>query len=194
MTGMHIDRNTLVLIHVATWPLVHTLTLKPLCVEQIKSDHTHSCAPFSCVLGDPPPPQTVPLSRLAPRLRRSVEGLNLELEGVFVSETPEDQHKVSMFKYSQSAWVPAGLVSLSQPSMDPLDSPIDRQLAHISLQWPVSHSLTVPSPCSPVRSWMSQMATEPQFLPRGAAVVPRVSPPLPRSTLLCSLHLSLPVP
>lgn len=151
---------------------------------------------FSC-LWCPPPPQTVPLtplSRLAPRLRRSVEGLNLELEGVFVSETPEDQHKVSMFKYSQSAWVPAGLVSLSQPSMDPLDSPIDRQLAHISLQWPVSHSLTVPSPCSPVRSWMSQMATEPQFLPRGAAVVPRVSPPLPRSTLLCSLHLSLPVP
>lgn len=54
-------------------------------------------------------PQTVPLSRLAPRLRRSVEGLNLELEGVFVSETPEDQHKVSMFKYSISAWVPAGL-------------------------------------------------------------------------------------
>uniref|UniRef100_A0A8C7IWA0 Family with sequence similarity 117 member A n=1 Tax=Oncorhynchus kisutch TaxID=8019 RepID=A0A8C7IWA0_ONCKI len=157
MTGMHIDRNTLVLICVATWPLVHTLTLKPLCVEQIKSDHTHSCAPFSCVLGDPPPPpppQTVPLSRLAPRLRRSVEGLNLELEGVFVSETPEDQHK-------------------------PLDPSSDSQLALISLQWPVSHSLTVPSPCSPVRSWMSQMATEPQFLPRGAAVVPRVNPPLP---------------
>lgn len=36
----------------------------------------------------------VPLNRLAPRLQRSVEGLNLELEGVFVSEKPEDQHEV----------------------------------------------------------------------------------------------------
>ncbi|GAA6100690.1 protein FAM117A [Tachysurus ichikawai] len=36
----------------------------------------------------------LPLSRLAPRLRRSVEGLNLELEGVFVSETAEQQHKI----------------------------------------------------------------------------------------------------
>ncbi|KAM9457442.1 protein FAM117A isoform 1-T3 [Clarias gariepinus] len=36
----------------------------------------------------------LPLSRLAPRLRRSVEGLNLELEGVFVSETVEEQHKI----------------------------------------------------------------------------------------------------
>lgn len=38
----------------------------------------------------------IPLSRLAPRLRRSVEGLNLELEGVFVSETAKEQHKVSV--------------------------------------------------------------------------------------------------
>lgn len=60
MTGMHIDRNTLVLIHVATWPLVHTLTLKPLCVEQIKSDHTHSCAPFFVSLVPPPPPDGAP--------------------------------------------------------------------------------------------------------------------------------------
>lgn len=37
----------------------------------------------------------LPLSRLAPRLRRSVEGLNLELEEVFVSEKPDDQHGVS---------------------------------------------------------------------------------------------------
>lgn len=39
-------------------------------------------------------PQTLPLlplNRLAPRLRRSVEGLNLELEEVFVSEKPDDQ-------------------------------------------------------------------------------------------------------
>lgn len=36
----------------------------------------------------------LPLNRLAPRLRRSVEGLNLELEEVFVSEKSEDQHEV----------------------------------------------------------------------------------------------------
>lgn len=36
----------------------------------------------------------MPLNRLAPRLRRSVEGLNLELEEVFVSEKPDDQHEV----------------------------------------------------------------------------------------------------
>lgn len=43
-------------------------------------------------------PQTMPLmplNRLAPRLRRSVEGLNLELEEVFVSEKPDDQLEVS---------------------------------------------------------------------------------------------------
>lgn len=39
-------------------------------------------------------PQTLPLTRLAPRLRRSVEGLNLELEEVFVSEKPEEQQEV----------------------------------------------------------------------------------------------------
>ncbi|XP_036797298.1 protein FAM117A isoform X2 [Oncorhynchus mykiss] len=50
---------------------------------------------------------TVPLSRLAPRLRRSVEGLNLELEGVFVSETPEDQHKILDVPDGHRAPVPA---------------------------------------------------------------------------------------
>lgn len=36
----------------------------------------------------------MPLNRLAPRLQRSVEGLNLELEEVFVSEKTDDQHEV----------------------------------------------------------------------------------------------------
>uniref|UniRef100_A0A8C6K9L3 Family with sequence similarity 117 member A n=1 Tax=Nothobranchius furzeri TaxID=105023 RepID=A0A8C6K9L3_NOTFU len=35
-----------------------------------------------------------PLNRLAPRLRRSIEGLSLELEEVFVSENADDQHEV----------------------------------------------------------------------------------------------------
>lgn len=38
----------------------------------------------------------VPLSRLTSRLRRSVEGLNLELEEVFVSEKRDDEHEVLM--------------------------------------------------------------------------------------------------
>ncbi|XP_036391346.1 protein FAM117A-like [Megalops cyprinoides] len=42
----------------------------------------------------PLPIPLVPLSRLTPRLRHSVEGLNLELEGVFVRETPEEQHRI----------------------------------------------------------------------------------------------------
>lgn len=36
----------------------------------------------------------MPLNRLAQRLRRSVEGLSLELEEVFVSEKQDDQHEV----------------------------------------------------------------------------------------------------
>uniref|UniRef100_A0A3P9NY79 Family with sequence similarity 117 member Aa n=1 Tax=Poecilia reticulata TaxID=8081 RepID=A0A3P9NY79_POERE len=46
---------------------------------------------------EPPHLQTVPmmpLNRLAPRLRRSVEGLSLELEEVFVSEKPDDEHEI----------------------------------------------------------------------------------------------------
>lgn len=43
----------------------------------------------------------IPLNRLATRLRRSVEGLNLELEEVFVSEKPDDddddEHEVGAF-------------------------------------------------------------------------------------------------
>ena len=38
-------------------------------------------------------PQTIPLNRLASRMRRSVEGLNLELEEVFVSEKSDEQVK-----------------------------------------------------------------------------------------------------
>ena len=42
---------------------------------------------FTCSL------QTIPLNRLASRMRRSVEGLNLELEEVFVSEKSDEQVK-----------------------------------------------------------------------------------------------------
>lgn len=41
----------------------------------------------------------IPLNRLAPRLRRSVEGLNLELEEVFVSEKCDDEDEVRALDY-----------------------------------------------------------------------------------------------
>ncbi|KAK6473052.1 protein FAM117A-like [Huso huso] len=48
--------------------------------------HSLSTAQVPCLPG----PQT-PLSRLTPRLRRSVEGLSLELEGVFVKQQAEKE-------------------------------------------------------------------------------------------------------
>ncbi|XP_072549738.1 protein FAM117A [Salminus brasiliensis] len=66
--------------------------------------------PPSIHLHTPGGTQTVPLlplSRLAPRLRRSVEGLNLELEEVFVSESPEEQHKILEVPDGHRAPVPA---------------------------------------------------------------------------------------
>ncbi|XP_076853121.1 protein FAM117A [Brachyhypopomus gauderio] len=60
----------------------------------------------------------LPLSRLAPRLRRSVEGLNLELEGVFVSEKPEEQHKILDVPDGHRAPVPAQRCS-SDSQSDP---------------------------------------------------------------------------
>uniref|UniRef100_H2TWD3 Family with sequence similarity 117 member Aa n=1 Tax=Takifugu rubripes TaxID=31033 RepID=H2TWD3_TAKRU len=79
---------------------------------------------------DLPPPQTVPLNRLAPRLRRSVEGLNLELEEVFVSEKSGDQHEVRRppildIPDGHRAPVPVQRCSSgsqSEPSPGPLDS------------------------------------------------------------------------
>ncbi|XP_056870542.1 protein FAM117A [Takifugu flavidus] len=69
--------------------------------------------------------QTVPLNRLAPRLRRSVEGLNLELEEVFVSEKSGDQHEILDIPDGHRAPVPVQRCSSgsqSEPSPGPLDS------------------------------------------------------------------------
>ncbi|XP_034046462.1 RUN domain-containing protein 3A-like isoform X2 [Thalassophryne amazonica] len=66
----------------------------------------------------------IPLNRLAPRLRRSVEGLNLELEEVFVSEKPDDLHEILDIPDGHRAPVPAQRCSsgsLSEPSPGPLD-------------------------------------------------------------------------
>uniref|UniRef100_A0A8C1NCG4 Family with sequence similarity 117 member Aa n=1 Tax=Cyprinus carpio TaxID=7962 RepID=A0A8C1NCG4_CYPCA len=77
----------------------------------------------------------IPLSRLAPRLRRSVEGLNLELEGVFVSETAKEQHKILDVPDGHRAPVPAqrySSASQSDPSpaqLSPSHSPSHTELA-----------------------------------------------------------------
>uniref|UniRef100_A0A3Q2Q577 Family with sequence similarity 117 member A n=1 Tax=Fundulus heteroclitus TaxID=8078 RepID=A0A3Q2Q577_FUNHE len=66
----------------------------------------------------------MPLNRLAPRLRRSVEGLSLELEEVFVSEKPVEQHEILDIPDGHRAPVPAQRCSSgsqSEPSPGPLD-------------------------------------------------------------------------
>ncbi|XP_023684972.1 protein FAM117A-like [Paramormyrops kingsleyae] len=64
----------------------------------------------------------LPLSRITPRLRHSVEGLNLELEGVFVSEEPEDQRSVLDVPDGRRAPMPMQRCSSGSQS-DPSPSP-----------------------------------------------------------------------
>nr|XP_046163299.1 protein FAM117A isoform X2 [Oncorhynchus gorbuscha] len=96
--------------------------------------------------------QTGPLSRLAPRLRRSVEGLNLELEGVFVSETPEDQHKILDVPDGHRAPVPAQRCSSgtqSEPSpasFDPALLSPSQSPCHMGESDPVDCETMCPSP------------------------------------------------
>nr|XP_055050391.1 protein FAM117A isoform X1 [Misgurnus anguillicaudatus] len=94
-------------------------------------DHTHQHMHTSQT-HTPESTQTmplIPLSRLAPRLRRSVEGLNLELEGVFVSETAKEPHKILDIPDGHRAPIPAqrySSTSQSDPSpaqLSPSQSP-----------------------------------------------------------------------
>ncbi|KAF1379835.1 hypothetical protein PFLUV_G00180200 [Perca fluviatilis] len=80
----------------------------------------------------------IPLNRLAPRLRRSVEGLNLELEEVFVSEKPEELHEILDIPDGHRAPVPVQRCSsgshnpsLVSPSNSP--SPLNPSLLSPSL-------------------------------------------------------------
>ncbi|XP_056143461.1 protein FAM117A-like isoform X2 [Lampris incognitus] len=71
--------------------------------------------------------QIMPLNRLVPRLRRSVEGLNLELEEVFVSEKSDDQHEFLEAPDGHRAPVPAQRCSSGSQS-DPSPAPMDPAL------------------------------------------------------------------
>ncbi|XP_041673052.1 protein FAM117A isoform X2 [Cheilinus undulatus] len=91
----------------------------------------------------------MPLNRLASRLRRSVEGLNLELEEVFVSEKIDDQHEILDIPDGHRAPNPAQRCSSgsqSEPSPGPLDPSL---LSPSHSPCPLDPSLLSPSnsPC-----------------------------------------------
>uniref|UniRef100_UPI003AAC6C44 protein FAM117A n=1 Tax=Centroberyx gerrardi TaxID=166262 RepID=UPI003AAC6C44 len=91
----------------------------------------------------------MPLNRLAPRLRRSVEGLNLELEEVFVTEKPDDQHEILDVPDGHRAPVPAQRCSSGSQS-EPSPAPPDPSLLSPSQSpCPLDPSLLTPSqsPC-----------------------------------------------
>ncbi|XP_013869400.1 glucocorticoid-induced transcript 1 protein [Austrofundulus limnaeus] len=92
----------------------------------------------SCSLGatqtQPIPIPLSPLSTLVPRLRCSVEGLNQELEGMFISQSPPPQHRLLEVPDGHRAPVP--LHSCSRGSQN------ERAIT------PLSSSSTSSSPCS----------------------------------------------
>ncbi|XP_063326893.1 protein FAM117A isoform X2 [Pelmatolapia mariae] len=99
----------------------------------------------------------MPLNRLAPRLRRSVEGLNLELEEVFVCEKQDDQHEILDIPDGHRAPAPAQRCSSgsqSDPSPGPLDpsllspsqSPCILDASLLTPSEPVDYEILCPSP------------------------------------------------
>ncbi|XP_077475888.1 protein FAM117A [Stigmatopora argus] len=135
----------------------------------------------------------VPLNRLASRLRRSVEGLNLELEEVFVSEKQEDQHEFLDIPDGHRAPAPVQRCSSgsqSESSPGPLDLSL---LSPSQSPCPLDHLLLSPStsPCplnplllSPTQS--PQSSTREFLCPSPPTFFPSygVDPPAlpPRST------------
>ncbi|MBN3296514.1 F117A protein, partial [Amia calva] len=113
--------------------------------------HTQVTPPLS--------PQT-PLSRLTPRLRHSVEGLNTELEGVFVREPTEEQPRVLDVPDGHRAPIPPQRCSSSSQS-DPSPAPLDPALLS-----------PAPSPCSSLSPFPGgDLATD---LDTGASPSPRL--------------------
>ncbi|XP_039990333.1 protein FAM117A-like [Xiphias gladius] len=92
----------------------------------------------SCSLGttqtQPIPIPLAPLSTLVPRLRCSVEGLNQELEGMFIRQPPHTQHRLLEVPDGHRAPIPPQSCSSGSQS-DPATTPL-------------SSSSTSPSPCS----------------------------------------------
>ncbi|XP_005468999.1 protein FAM117A isoform X3 [Oreochromis niloticus] len=103
--------------------------------HQLQKRSRHAPPSAGCELPHHPLPaghaagvtQTMPLNRLAPRLRRSVEGLNLELEEVFVCEKQDDQHEILDIPDGHRAPAPAQRCSSGSQS-DPSPGPLDPSL------------------------------------------------------------------
>ncbi|KAJ8389974.1 hypothetical protein AAFF_G00112590 [Aldrovandia affinis] len=83
--------------------------------------------PVGYALGATQTMPLTPLCRLTPRLRHSVEGLNLELERVFVQEIPEEQQKILDIPDGHRAPVPPQRCS-SDSQSDPSPAPLDPTL------------------------------------------------------------------
>lgn len=114
----------------------------------------------------PIPIPLTPLSTLVPRLRCSVEGLNQELEGMFICQPPNSQHGLLEVPDGHRAPVPTQSSSSSGSQSDP---------AIILL----SSSSTSSSPCSPpAHSSTSPSISEDTLLDsrQGAAGMSHLSP------------------
>ncbi|CAL8304360.1 unnamed protein product [Merluccius merluccius] len=122
--------------------------------------------------------QTIPLNRLASRLRRSVEGLNLELEEVFVSEKSDEQ--ILDIPDGHRAPVPALRCSSGSQS-EPSPTPMDPSLSPSPSPCALDPSLLSPqhSPCPIDPSLLSPAQSPcPQAEPgqRAASLPPSSSP------------------
>ncbi|XP_023655632.2 protein FAM117A-like [Paramormyrops kingsleyae] len=110
-------------------------------------------------------PITIPLAplvRLAPRLRHSIEGLNQELEGVFVREQPEEQHRILDVPDGHRAPVPSQRCSSGSQS-DPSPALLSPS----------------PSPCSSLSPFpLGDMASDSDVDALGYRTLSR-SPPFP---------------
>ncbi|KAM7371693.1 hypothetical protein PAMP_008907 [Pampus punctatissimus] len=135
----------------------------------------------------------MPLNRLAPRLRRSVEGLNLELEEVFVSEKPVDQHEILDIPDGHRAPVPAQRCSSGSQS-EPSPGPLDHSLLSPSQSpCPLDPSLLSPSnsPC-PLNPSLLSPSQSPCPMGEPGPVYCEILCPSP-STLFPSLALDPPL-
>ncbi|KAM8824796.1 protein FAM117A isoform 2-T2 [Synchiropus picturatus] len=135
----------------------------------------------------------IPLNRLAPRLRRSVEGLNLELEEVFVSEKPDDQQEILDIPDGHRAPAPVQRCSSgsqSEPSPGPLDPSL---LSPSESPCPLDPSLLSPadspSPLNSLSPFQSPCRmVEPDagrceiLCPSPSSLLPSTAPPRPNKT------------
>uniref|UniRef100_W5N180 Family with sequence similarity 117 member A n=1 Tax=Lepisosteus oculatus TaxID=7918 RepID=W5N180_LEPOC len=139
-----------------------------------------------CSVVTPPPPTKVsallspqtPLSRLTPRLRHSVEGLNLELEGVFVREPSEEHPRVLDVPDGHRAPVPPQRCSSSSQS-DPSPAPLDPALLSLP-----------PSPSSPLGDAGPDLGPDPAWCRTHTLHPPMHEAGLPLS--VCVLSPDLP--